>query len=439
MRNKTDSNVVIQEKEVAGFSLRKNALVLITGSSISQLVALALMPFLTYLYTPEEFGVFGFFVFVSGLGAQLATLKYCKAIILCKDSSEAVSLAAICIRLSFVTATILSVLIAGLAKWFPELFGAFSPLEWFGFSFVFISCNGIGETLYGLLLRKRMVKHLAFCSAARQVGTILCQLLSFYIFAEGLAVGATVVLVICMLLTVAWIDFGLNGRLVWRKADLKGFSDFPRYFLPQDFVYYLSAGIPIFIYSSLHAEVYVGAYYLANKILQQPANIAGRGLRNAFLAKFSEQALSGADSSAHRLCKDSAVKFSLAIIPVVTLIAIATPFFVSRILGEKWELAATIIPYFVLSAGAQLAIIPAVSLAHAMRMQREKLFFELFQLFLRSLVFLVPIYLGMKLEYCLLFFSFSDVLCAAFFTWYVIASIKVKSRVKEAMSSGLCE
>jgi teichuronic acid exporter len=62
------------------------------GSSVGQLITIGVSPILTRLYTPEDFGVWAFYISVVSIFSIIATGKYELAIVLPKSNDEAMSL-----------------------------------------------------------------------------------------------------------------------------------------------------------------------------------------------------------------------------------------------------------------------------------------------------------------------------------------------------------
>ena len=60
----------------------KNVLMLVTGTTVSQIIPIAISPILTRIYTPEDFGILALFMSLSMLFGSVASARYEQAIIL---------------------------------------------------------------------------------------------------------------------------------------------------------------------------------------------------------------------------------------------------------------------------------------------------------------------------------------------------------------------
>ena len=71
---------------------RQNALILMTGTAISQAIPVAITPILTRIYTPEDFGTFALYLSLLTIFSVFATARYEMAIILPAKDEDAFSL-----------------------------------------------------------------------------------------------------------------------------------------------------------------------------------------------------------------------------------------------------------------------------------------------------------------------------------------------------------
>ena len=70
----------------------RNFLVLMSGTALAQVISVAIAPFLTRLYDPADFGVFGVYISIVGIIGAVPTLRYEQAMMLPKSNEEAANL-----------------------------------------------------------------------------------------------------------------------------------------------------------------------------------------------------------------------------------------------------------------------------------------------------------------------------------------------------------
>ena len=63
-----------------------------SGTVISQIIAILVSPILTRIYSPDDYGVFGVYASIVGIVGVIITLKFEAAILLPKDNGKAIRL-----------------------------------------------------------------------------------------------------------------------------------------------------------------------------------------------------------------------------------------------------------------------------------------------------------------------------------------------------------
>jgi len=76
-----------------------NVLKMVSGNIIAQIFVILLMPILTRLYSPEDFGVFQLFLSISTIITALSCLSYQFAIMLPKDDEDSANIVILCVIL----------------------------------------------------------------------------------------------------------------------------------------------------------------------------------------------------------------------------------------------------------------------------------------------------------------------------------------------------
>lgn len=80
----------------------KNIFTLMTGNTIAQIIQIAIIPVLTRLYTPADFGVFAVYLSIASIISTVAAMRYELAVMLPKDEKEAVNLLILAVILAIV-------------------------------------------------------------------------------------------------------------------------------------------------------------------------------------------------------------------------------------------------------------------------------------------------------------------------------------------------
>lgn len=82
-----------------------NVLKLVSGSIIAQILGILLIPIITRIYSPDDFGVYQLFLSISGILVAFSCLSYQLSIMLPKEDEDSANLVALC----FILVTIISI------------------------------------------------------------------------------------------------------------------------------------------------------------------------------------------------------------------------------------------------------------------------------------------------------------------------------------------
>ena len=103
-------NLLITIKNKTLFSeFNQSVLKLVTGTGIAQLIAIALSPILTRVYTPTDFGQFGLYMSILAILSVGITGRYELALMLPKSHRKASQLLALCLILTLFFTTLASI------------------------------------------------------------------------------------------------------------------------------------------------------------------------------------------------------------------------------------------------------------------------------------------------------------------------------------------
>ncbi|HSG68320.1 MAG TPA: oligosaccharide flippase family protein, partial [Bacteroidales bacterium] len=87
--------------------LLRNILALMGGTSLAQIIPIALQPLLRRLYDPEVFGVYSLYLSYIAIVVVISSLRYELSIVIQKDDKKAMNLVSLAMLISFILNTIL--------------------------------------------------------------------------------------------------------------------------------------------------------------------------------------------------------------------------------------------------------------------------------------------------------------------------------------------
>ena len=403
-------------------SFLKNILIVMSGTAIAQVIAYALSPIISRLFTPEDFGVFGSFTAVAGIIGALITLDYSQALMLPKKNSEAINL----FCLSLISTVLISLLAAVICLLKPSIFFSLTKTRGIWFLFLFIltlATTGINSGFQAWAVRSKEFKRTSASQVIRSIGSSSLRIM-FGIFKSGSS-G----LIISNLLANAMASLNLikvvTSDLKLLKNDLsltrikslaKEYIDFPLYSASQNFINAISSGLPVLLITKFYGLSAAGAYAFGISILHAPMSLVLTALRQVLFQKACEFQHEGRGIFLLYI-RTVLVLFAIAIIPALILIIWAPPIF-TFIFGARWHLAGILARYLIIWMLFVFCNLPAVIFARIIRAQRFVFFYDLIVLAIRTATLLLG---GMYLNLTHTVMAFSII--GAFLNLFLISFV----------------
>lgn len=331
--------------------LLRAVLTLVAGGAVAQALPLLLGPWLTRLYTPQQFGVYHLFAAVSANLAVVACARYEFALPLVADATDAVALRALCLR---VLAGVTLASAIGAAAWF-----ALSASGWTGWLPVAVAVLGWLSLATLWATRAQAYRTLAIARVVQYGGGALAQAGAALLGAgvQGLIVAP----IAAAAAAAAVLRLPLNGGAAtpptrWRTL-ARRFKDFPLLNTPHAFMGALQDTVSIAMIAAWQGPVAAGFWGLSLRYLKAPATLVGGAVSQAL---YPQLAAHGAavdhDADAHaplRVTREGRaavrrVMAGLAAIaaPLVLLLWAFAPWAFEALFGPAWrgagELARTL-------------------------------------------------------------------------------------------------
>ncbi|MDI6698980.1 MAG: oligosaccharide flippase family protein [Candidatus Saccharicenans sp.] len=395
------SNEAVSEKRIIKnliFKLRqssflKNILIVMSGTAIAQVIAYALSPIISRLFTPEDFGIFGSFTAVAGIIGALITLDYSQALMLPKEKSEAVNL----LCLSVLSTTLISIGAAIFSLLKPSVFFNITKTKGLLFVLLFILTlitSGINSSFQAWAIRSKEFKRTSVSQVVRSVGSSGSRII-FGIFKSGSA-GLIIsnllanAMASLNLIKVVISDFKFYRKdisLIKIKSLAKAYIDFPLYSASQNFINAISSGLPVLLITKFYGLAAAGAYAFGISILQAPMSLILTALRQVLFQKACEFHHQGKGIFLLYI-RTALVLFSIALIPSLILIIWAPQIF-AFIFGARWQLAGVLARSLMIWMLFVFCNLPAVIFSRIIRVQRLVFFYDLAVLAIRTITLLL--------------------------------------------------
>ena len=347
----------------ASRGLLRAVLTLVAGGAVAQALPLLLGPWLTRLYTPQQFGLYHLFAAVSANLAVVACARYEFALPLVGDAADAAALRALCLRV-LAGVTLASAL--GAAAWL-----AWSSQGWTAWLPVAVAVLGWLSLATLWATRAQAYRALAIARVAQYGGASLAQAGAALLGAgvQGLIVAPiAAAAAAAAMLRLPLKDDAQPASGRWREL-ARRYRDFPLLNTPHAFTGALQDTAAIALLTAWQGPVAAGFWGLALRYLKAPATLVGGAVSQALYPQLAAHGASVAhDADAHaplRVTREGRaavrrVMAGLAAIaaPLVLLLWAIGPWVFERLFGAQWRGAGELARALALYIGVHFVAAP---------------------------------------------------------------------------------
>jgi O-antigen/teichoic acid export membrane protein len=277
-------------------SFARSVVVLASGTAGGQAIAILASPFLSRLYTPDEFGTFGVYLALVSIAAVAVSLRYEAAIPLPDGEDEAIDVLVLTFLVT-IGMTVLTGLILWLAVENVAVPPEFRRLLWL--MPIGLGLTGLQQILTFWAIRRQVFGASAQSSIAQGATQAASQLALGVVGAgsAGMALGyvlARVSGIGRLAFTIGAADWRLMRRVsVGRlRAAAVRYRRFPLFALWSSLLSIISQQAPILILAAMFDATVVGWFSITVRVLQLPSAIVGNAVGQVFYARVSRSDLS---------------------------------------------------------------------------------------------------------------------------------------------------
>ena len=359
--------------------LAADIVILSTGKVLSTGLRVGLIPIISRIYLPEQWGIAALFVSLVGIVVPIGILSFPQAVVLPDHEQEAAGLA----FLSFCTTLGFSLLLwagLGLCDYFS--ISVYPQLDvWIWLLPLGVVLQGWIQGCEGWLTRKRGfvlssmgdVIQTGVTSGMRVgvgylSGPLMWPLIFSVLAGQGLrllAYGHHVIAIIRAAMTLG--GAGLRDLL-------SRYRRFPLYNMPGALLFAFNAQVPLLALSYLFSPYETGQYAMVNGILVMALMLLGESVRRGYLHHATESHRNGQALRKPYLMM-TGLLWLAAVGPVLLVLFYGQELF-TFILGEKWAqagvYAAALMPWLLM----QWTAVPASALVITLRRQRFWFYFQ---------------------------------------------------------------
>jgi O-antigen/teichoic acid export membrane protein len=365
-------------------SFVRNVSILVGGSAIAQGVSFVILPLLSRLYQPTDFGDYALFLSVGGILGSVAHLCYDQAIVLPHAEKDAALLVLLGGVIAFCLATAVCIVVGGVSFFFTQAVSVRSIrlTSWVGLLSLSLFLSALSQLLLAWTIRKKCFHATAVSNVGRALVLVGAQsvLGIFRPDAIGLILGGILAEVssIAILLLILHRNNSMpqfaNVRLNEVRTLAYEFRDFPKYSAPQSILNACSQSAPALILMYFYGATVVGYYSMSYRLVQSPMNLLLAPIRQVFLQKTSEQRHRGEALFPQFRKITFALGFGITI-PSIVFFMFAPSLF-QLYLGSVWSEAGIYARWLILWLGCQFVNVPAIVAAQVLRKQKQLLVYD---------------------------------------------------------------
>lgn len=316
---------------ITAVGLRRATFTLLAGGLAAQAIPLALGPWLTRLYTPEDFGSYHLFAAVAANVAVVACARYEFALPLARDDAEATSLRALSLWL-LAGCTLLAALGGAAWAWHS---GQHWPL-WLPLAVLALGAVSLATLVatraqrFRALAAGRVLQHGG--GALAQAGAGLAQ--------AGVS-GLILAPLAAALATAALLRLPLRGWWQVSRQQLVAVArrhrEFPLLNTPHAFAGALQDTLAVSLIAATLGPAAAGFWGLTLRYLKAPATLVGGAVSQALYPRLA----AGGQVTAAARADVRRVMLALAAVatPLVLALWLAAPWAFARVFGPQWQAA----------------------------------------------------------------------------------------------------
>lgn len=337
-------------------SFLRSAGTLMTGTALAQAVSVLALPFVTRLYSPEDFSLLAVFSGVLAIVSVAACLRLEVAIPIPKDDEDAINVLALAVLVGSLTAMLTAVVAAAAPEGVAKLLGQPALREYLWLLPIGVALVGLANALqfwfarnqaFGVLARARIMQSGAGASTQLGLGILGWTPLGL-LLGQILNLSAS-----CVTLTYRLLERnrGVLRSIRWRRmrSMLSAYSRFPKYSSVEALANSAAGHLPLIVIAALAPGGEAGLVMLAMYTVQGPLGMVSGSVAQVYLSRAAEE------YRENRLADFTLGVFGgLMRVGVGPLIAAAlfAPDLFAIVFGEDWRRAGVLVswmaPWFVL-------------------------------------------------------------------------------------------
>ena len=388
---------------------------------MAQIITFAIMPVITRIYTPDEFGLYSIFFSITTAIALISSFNYEQAIILPKSNKDAQAILFLSLIILLVMVIFSIILILIFNKFLFVYFEESPYLVWMIPLSVFIL--GLMQIFDAYSNRQNFYRQMAKSKIISASSTASLQTASKSLFKlNGLVLSKMFsdLLGVLFLIRHHIKSNSIHLKNMNKKRVLvnaKKYDHFPKFQAGATFINYLSQYLPIYLFPYFYSPEVAGFYALSFRILMIPTTLVGGSVRSVYYQKASSM-YANRDKIYPLYKKTTFGLLKLYLLPVIIVLLFGKEIFIF-IFGQNWGISGEIAKIMVFVSLFSFLNIPSVMTFNILSLQKLQFKLQFLQFFLRAIAIAVGFYLFNSYMASILLYSLAAVGNNIFLIYYI--------------------
>ena len=332
----------------------QNVLTLMTGSTLSQAIPIAISPILTRIYTPEDFGLYAVYIAIITILGTIVSGRYELAIMLPKKDEDAINIFALGLVITICLTVLITILVITFNDYIVNLSNNQKMKYWLYIvpaSVFLMGCYNLLIYFNNRLKNFNKISNMfifkASASAVVQLSlgcikTGATGLISGQIFSQLMADIHLSIIIFRNKILLSKI----NKPKMIEMA--KRYRDFPKYSVLAILANKLSYQLTNIIVSAIYSITTLGYYAHVQRVLGLPSSLIGTSIGRVFIHEASKEKQN--TGKAIQTFKSTMKKMILIGLPIFAFLFMIVEDLFAFVFGEPWriagEYAQIVIPFF---------------------------------------------------------------------------------------------
>ena len=415
----------------------KNLVLISSRTIISQILNIILLPVITRIYLPSEYGVLTVFVAIISILSVSSSLHYNNAIPIAKNNRNAINLVA----LSLIIVSLFSFSLLIISVFFGPKILQSVDIRVLNNYIYFIPVAVFLIGVYSIFSQwAYRIRDYILISKTSILQSVMSNIVKI---ALGLIKMGPIGLILGKIINDSAGLVSLSKPLykdvrlikLINKKDIKivarRFINFPLYSAPSDLIFTVSMNLPVLFLTSLFDSSVGGLFGFANGIIGMPIGLISSSFAQVF---YAEIAYIGKDNPLEikRLSMSLLKKLALFGLAPFFIIAILSPFIFSFFFGEKWAAAGSYVQILSVMYYFYFIVLPFGRILEVLEKQRNGLYLNIVRVLIILAVFAVAYYFKLNIYKTLLLFSLGSSLAYILLIFVLFRSLN--SQIKKGLT-----